>query len=53
MSGCNLGKSVPGVMSMWKKSGADFTEIGKALLECSMLTPYDADQKNQKLKHQC
>lgn len=35
-------------MSAWEKPGADFTEIGKALLECNMPTPYNVDPENRK-----
>ncbi|WP_375674701.1 hypothetical protein [Bartonella sp. CL100XZDX] len=47
--GCNIDKPAPGYMYMWEKPGADFTEVGKALLECGMPTPYDEDSETQKL----
>ncbi|WP_375684284.1 hypothetical protein [Bartonella sp. CB15SXKL] len=47
VAGCNIDKPSPGALSMWGKPGADFTEIGKALLECGMPTPYDIDPENQ------
>ncbi|WP_375636943.1 hypothetical protein [Bartonella sp. OC42QHQL] len=47
VAGCNIDKPSPGALSMWEKPGADFTEIGKALLECGMPTPYDIDPENQ------
>ncbi len=34
---------------MWEKPGADFTEVGKALLECGMPTPDDIFPENKKL----
>ncbi len=49
MTACNLGKPAPGYIAMWKKPGADFTEVGKALLECGIPTPYDVDPETQKL----
>ncbi|WP_375622650.1 MULTISPECIES: hypothetical protein [unclassified Bartonella] len=47
IAGCNIDKPSPGALSMWEKPGADFTEIGKALLECGMPTPYDVFPENQ------
>ncbi|WP_208433096.1 hypothetical protein [Bartonella taylorii] len=47
ITGCNIDKPPPGYLSMWEKPGADFTEIGKALLECGMPTPYDVFPENQ------
>ncbi|WP_175868298.1 hypothetical protein [Bartonella gabonensis] len=49
MIACNLGKPAPGYITMWKKPGVDFTEVGKALLECGMPTPYDVDPETQTL----
>ncbi|GAA5098324.1 hypothetical protein GCM10023260_08760 [Bartonella acomydis] len=34
---------------MWEKPRADFTEVGKALLECGMPTPYGEDSENREL----
>ncbi|MEL6094125.1 hypothetical protein [Bartonella schoenbuchensis] len=48
IAGCSLGGSATSSIGMWEKPGADFTEIGKALLECGMPTPYDVDPENQK-----
>ncbi|MEL6093028.1 hypothetical protein [Bartonella schoenbuchensis] len=48
IAGCSLGGSATSSIGMWEKPGADFTEIGKALLECGMPTPYDMDPENQK-----
>ncbi|MEL6088834.1 hypothetical protein [Bartonella schoenbuchensis] len=48
IAGCSLGGSAPGYLAAWEKPGADFTEIGKALLECGMPTPYDIDPENKK-----
>ncbi|WP_208433227.1 hypothetical protein [Bartonella taylorii] len=39
----------PGYLYMWEKPGADFTEVGKALLECGMPTPYDEDSENREV----
>ncbi|WP_375659545.1 hypothetical protein [Bartonella sp. MR30HLJHH] len=39
VAGCdieNIDKLPPGEVAVWKKPGADFTEVGKALLECGM-----------------
>ncbi|WP_375676590.1 MULTISPECIES: hypothetical protein [unclassified Bartonella] len=49
IAGCNIDKPPPGVLSAWEKPGADFTEVGKALLECGMPTPYDVFPENRKL----
>ncbi|VEJ46026.1 hypothetical protein [Bartonella vinsonii] len=49
IAGCNFFKPSPGYLYMWEKPGADFTEVGKALLECGMPTPYDVDPENRKL----
>ncbi|QEE12019.1 hypothetical protein MNL01_03180 [Bartonella krasnovii] len=49
IAGCNIDKPPPGYLSMWEKPGADFTEIGKALLECGMPTPYDVDPESENI----
>ncbi|UTO29001.1 hypothetical protein [Bartonella harrusi] len=49
IAGCDFFKPAPGYIYMWEKPGADFTEVGKALLECGMPTPYDEDPENRKL----
>ncbi|EJF78441.1 Uncharacterised protein [Candidatus Bartonella washoeensis] len=52
ITGCdieNIDKPAPAYLSMWEKPGADFTEVGKALLECGMPTPYDEDSENRKV----
>ncbi|OLL52009.1 hypothetical protein [Bartonella henselae] len=46
IAGCHLGGPPTSSIGMWEKPGADFTEIGKALLECGMPTPYDRDPEN-------
>ncbi|MEL6088843.1 hypothetical protein [Bartonella schoenbuchensis] len=48
IAGCSLGRPATSSIGMWEKPGADFTEIGKALLECGMPTPFDRDSENQK-----
>ncbi|MEL6088847.1 hypothetical protein [Bartonella schoenbuchensis] len=48
IAGCSLGGPPTGSLAAWEKPGADFTEVGKALLECGMPTPYDIDPENQK-----
>ncbi|UTO28639.1 hypothetical protein [Bartonella harrusi] len=47
--GCQFNKPPTSSLAMWEKPGADFTEVGKALLECGMPTPYDVFPENQKL----
>ncbi|WP_273760770.1 hypothetical protein [Bartonella sp. ML70XJBT.G] len=47
IAGCNFFKPSPGYIYMWEKPGADFTEVGKALLECGMPTPYDEDPESK------
>ncbi|WP_208433228.1 hypothetical protein [Bartonella taylorii] len=47
IAGCNFFKPSPGYIYMWEKPGADFTEVGKALLECGMPTPYDVDPESR------
>ncbi|UNF39837.1 hypothetical protein MNL09_04950 [Bartonella krasnovii] len=49
IAGCNFLKPSPGYIYMWEKPGANFTEVGKALLECGMPTPYDEDSENRKV----
>ncbi len=51
IAGCQFNKPPGGYLSVWEKSGADFTEIGKALLECGMPTPYDKDPESRKLSN--
>ncbi|UNF47644.1 hypothetical protein [Bartonella krasnovii] len=46
IAGCNIDKPPPGYLSMWEKPGADFTEVGKALLECGMPSLIDQDSAN-------
>ncbi|GFF03014.1 hypothetical protein BH623125_14480 [Bartonella henselae] len=47
ITGCQFNKPPPGYIAMWEKNGVtDFTEVGKALLECGMPTPYDRDPEN-------
>ncbi|WP_375700671.1 hypothetical protein [Bartonella sp. OC74QHHN] len=52
VSGCdisNIDKPPPGEVYGWLKPGADFTEIGKALLECGMPSLIDPDSENRNL----
>ncbi len=46
ITGCQFNKPPVSSIGAWEKPGADFTEIGKALLECGMPTPYDRDPEN-------
>ncbi|WP_273760771.1 hypothetical protein [Bartonella sp. ML70XJBT.G] len=48
ITGCQFNKTPTSSIGAWEKPGADFTEIGKALLECGMPTPYDVDPENRK-----
>ncbi|WP_375630288.1 MULTISPECIES: hypothetical protein [unclassified Bartonella] len=49
ITGCNIDKPPLGEVATWEKNGVtDFTEVGKALLECGMPTPYDTDPENRK-----
>ncbi|MGF7158088.1 MULTISPECIES: hypothetical protein [unclassified Bartonella] len=48
IAGCQFNKPPSGYLTAWEKPGADFTEIGKALLECGMPTPYDVFPENRK-----
>ncbi|WP_208434267.1 hypothetical protein [Bartonella taylorii] len=41
----------PGYLYMWEKPGADFTEVGKALSECGMPTPYNEDSENREVSN--
>ncbi|WP_273782909.1 hypothetical protein [Bartonella sp. ML69XJBT] len=50
IAGCdisNIDKPSPAYVSMWEKPGADFTEVGKALLECGMPSLIDPDRENR------
>ncbi|WP_375624506.1 MULTISPECIES: hypothetical protein [unclassified Bartonella] len=50
IAGCNIDKPAPGYLSMWEKNSVtDFTEVGKALLECGMPTPYDVDPESENI----
>ncbi|WP_273722086.1 MULTISPECIES: hypothetical protein [unclassified Bartonella] len=52
VTGCdieNIDKPPPGYLSMWEKPGTDFTDVGKALLECGMPSIFDIDSENRKL----
>ncbi|WP_208433113.1 hypothetical protein [Bartonella taylorii] len=52
IAGCdieNIDKPAPGEVYGWLKAGADFTEIGKALLECGMPSLIDPDSENRNL----
>ncbi|WP_208433225.1 hypothetical protein [Bartonella taylorii] len=54
ITGCdieNIDKSPPGEVYWWEKPGADFTEIGKALLECGMPSPNDLDSENREVSN--
>ncbi|USP03053.1 hypothetical protein [Bartonella taylorii] len=51
IAGCQFNKTPISSIGAWEKPGADFTEIGKALLECGMPTPYDKDPENRKLSN--
>ncbi len=52
IAGCQFNKTPGGYLSVWEKNGVtDFTEIGKALLECGMPTPYDKDPESSKLSN--
>ncbi|WP_375614820.1 hypothetical protein [Bartonella sp. AC535YNZD] len=50
IAGCdieNIDKPAPGYVNMWEKTGADSTEVGKALLECGMPSLIDPDSENR------
>ncbi|WP_208438193.1 hypothetical protein [Bartonella taylorii] len=51
IAGCQFNKTPISSIGAWEKPGADFTEIGKALLECGMPTPYDKDPESRKLSN--
>ncbi|WP_142416493.1 hypothetical protein [Bartonella massiliensis] len=51
ITGCQFNKPPPGEVATWEKSGAGFTEVGKALLECGMPSLIDADPENRKLSY--
>ncbi|SSZ40865.1 Uncharacterised protein [Bartonella grahamii] len=52
VTGCNIDKPPLGEIATWEKNGVtDFTEVGKALLECGMPTPYDTDPESRKLSY--
>ncbi|WP_208541719.1 hypothetical protein [Bartonella capreoli] len=51
IAGCQFNKPPLGYLAAWEKPGADFTEVGKALLECGMPTPFDKDPENKKLSN--
>ncbi|WP_375607590.1 MULTISPECIES: hypothetical protein [unclassified Bartonella] len=51
IAGCQFNKPPLGEVAAWKKPGADFTEVGKALLECGMPTPYYTDPESRKLSN--
>ncbi|WP_375654109.1 hypothetical protein [Bartonella sp. AP19HLJMH] len=52
VTGCNIDKPPLGEIATWEKNGVtDFTEVGKALLECGMPTPDDVDPENRKLSY--
>ncbi|WP_156851710.1 hypothetical protein [Bartonella refiksaydamii] len=51
ITGCQFNKPPSGYLTAWEKPRADFTEIGKALLECGMPTPYDKDPESSKLSN--
>ncbi|CDO46708.1 hypothetical protein BM1374165_00693 [Bartonella henselae] len=49
IAGCQFNKPPPGYLTAWEKNGVtDFTEVGKALLECGMPSLIDADSENIK-----
>ncbi|WP_375635130.1 MULTISPECIES: hypothetical protein [unclassified Bartonella] len=52
IAGCQFNKTPGGYLSAWEKNGVtDFTEIGKALLECGMPAPYDVFPENRNLSN--
>ncbi|WP_375657421.1 hypothetical protein, partial [Bartonella sp. CM120XJJH] len=51
IAGCQFNKTPSSSLAMWEKPGADFTEIGKALLECGMPAPYDVFPENRNLSN--
>ncbi|WP_375696469.1 hypothetical protein [Bartonella sp. AP331QHHD] len=51
IAGCQFNKTPPGDVAAWKKPGAGFTEVGKALLECGLPSLINADTENRKLSY--
>ncbi|MDM9984162.1 hypothetical protein, partial [Bartonella henselae] len=52
ITGCQFNKPPLGEVATWEKNGVtDFTEVGKALLECGMPSLIDADSENRKLSY--
>ncbi|QEE08875.1 phage protein [Bartonella kosoyi] len=54
IAGCgieNIDKPPLGNVYGWEKPGADFTEVGKALLECGMPSPEYLDRENRRLSY--
>ncbi|WP_375653561.1 hypothetical protein, partial [Bartonella sp. MR110HLJHH] len=51
IAGCQFNKTPSSSLAMWEKPGADFTEVGKALLECGMPAPYDVFPENRNLSN--
>ncbi|EJF93440.1 hypothetical protein LBE40_05115 [Bartonella taylorii] len=51
VAGCDIDKLGPSYRAMWEKPGADSTEVGKALLECGMPTPYSEDSENREVSN--
>ncbi|WP_375610431.1 MULTISPECIES: hypothetical protein [unclassified Bartonella] len=52
IAGCQFNKPPPGEVATWEKNGVtDFTEVGKALLECGMPSLIDSDPENRKLSY--
>ncbi|ATP13142.1 hypothetical protein [Bartonella henselae] len=52
IAGCQFNKPPAGYLTAWEKNGVtDFTEVGKALLECGMPTPYDVFPENRNLSN--
>ncbi|EJF81867.1 hypothetical protein [Bartonella doshiae] len=50
IAGCEYKAEVPlSAWELWDKPGANTIDIGKALLECGMPTPYNRDEYNRKL----
>ncbi len=51
IAGCQFNKTPSSSLAMWEKPGSDFTEVGKALLECGMPAPYDVFPENRNLSN--
>ncbi|WP_375696187.1 hypothetical protein [Bartonella sp. AC67GZZY] len=51
IAGCNIDKPPLGNVYGWEKPGTDFTEVGKALLECGMPSPEYLDRENRRLSY--